>query len=335
MQKCPICSARVAESSRYPRYLCGECSALAQSAEGRPLEFSNSQSTGGLAAQYRDTGETYFSHECLVRGVSCRVDEAYLGGVVIQASPPNNDAFIAGQQQYFAGAFDRFRDFGGPSVYFHQECLRARAEHGFLSPRHIETLYATLTAWGMHRMGDSDKTKTKLTSWDRFRNSLVTGAESVRALGTVTLLGSSERDYSDTVSALRPCYDALDLSQSNATIVVNSKALFHLLPDLVPPIDRQYTVRFFRHRPAEWRDSKGKFRIVTLPTDLEAQFNMFRDICVEVKRLVDRIDRELFGAELRDHEVTPPKAIDNAIVNYVRLLSEDPRPAAEGQQEQR
>ena len=58
-----------------------------------------------------------------------------------------------------------------------------------------------------------------------------------------------------------------------------------------------------------------------LPAGLDAQFNLFRTICVEVKRMADRIDRTLFDTELRDNDVTPPKAIDNAIVNYVRIVS--------------
>jgi hypothetical protein len=62
------------------------------------------------------------------------------------------------------------------------------------------------------------------------------------------------------VSNLHSCYRALKLSVSEATIVVNSKALFHVLPQLIPPIDRQYTVRFFTQPPDKWKDSKGKFR---------------------------------------------------------------------------
>ena len=80
--------------------------------------------------------------------------------------------FLAGQREYSEGSYKGFKSFGGPSVYFHQQCLRA-AENEFLSSRHIEMLYATLVAWGMHRMGDPKVTKTKLTDWDEFRRSIV------------------------------------------------------------------------------------------------------------------------------------------------------------------
>jgi hypothetical protein len=135
------------------------------------------------------------------------------------------------------------------------------------------------------------------------------------------MLRSSAEDYSDTIARLRPIYDSLRLAVSDATVVVNSKALHHLLPELVPPIDRQYTVRFFTQAPDHWRDSKGKFRLIPLPKGLDAQFKLFHRMCNEFKRLADRVDPALFERERRDHAVPPPKALDNAIVRYVRAVS--------------
>jgi hypothetical protein len=89
---------------------------------------------------------------------------------IVAAESVNTDRFIADQKKYFAGSYELFDKFGGPCRYFHDECLRASRDE-FLSERHIEMLYATLTAWGMHRMGIG---KTKLTEWRRFRDSIQT-----------------------------------------------------------------------------------------------------------------------------------------------------------------
>ena len=62
--------------------------------------------------------------------------------------------------------------FGGSSIYFHQECIKA-GMNDYLSDRHIEMLYATLTAWGMHRMGDVKKTKAKLVEYSSFKKSIL------------------------------------------------------------------------------------------------------------------------------------------------------------------
>src|SRR4051812_33888533 len=101
----------------------------------------------------------------------------------------------------------------------------------------------------MHRMGDADRTKTKLTAWDQFRTSIEKVAAVLEPFRCMTVTGMSEKDYAAAVASLLKVYEVLRLSESDATIVVNAKALYHLLPDLIPPIDRQYTVRFFRHTP--------------------------------------------------------------------------------------
>src|SRR5437879_5613816 len=139
----------------------------------------------------------------------------------------NTAAFLAEQSRYFDGAYAQFVAFGGPCVYFHLECLRAGRD-AFLSERHLEMLYATLTAWGLHRMGDTETTKTKLREWKRFHDSLLAHANALQQFLGRSMLQMSEDDYSEIVRQLRPCYESLDLSVSESTVVVNSKALHHL-----------------------------------------------------------------------------------------------------------
>lgn len=241
----------------------------------------------------------------------------------------NTERLLAEQTRYFAGSYERFISFGGPSVYFHAECLRAGSE-AFLSKRHIEMLYATLTAWGMHRMGDPNATKTKLTEWDCFNDSIVAQRNALQPFRAHRMIRMSETDYADAVLALEPIYHRLNLSVSEATVVVNSKALFHLFPELIPPIDRQYTVRFFKQPIDRWRDRNGKFRLISLPVGTENQFDLFREICLAIKGLSDRVDPEILQREHQHHAVTAPKAIDNAIVNYVKIESgSQPNPKLE------
>ena len=83
-QTCPICSAEVEKSTRYPRYVCEECAAQASSADGRLLQFSNIDISGGYAARYADSGEDYASHDCYIAGTKCYADEAKFGGIVIE-----------------------------------------------------------------------------------------------------------------------------------------------------------------------------------------------------------------------------------------------------------
>jgi hypothetical protein len=89
------------------------------------------------------------------------------------------------------------------------------------------------------------------------------------------------------------------LSESDATIVINSKAFHHLFPEFIPPIDRQYTVRFFTQEPQHWRDEKKRFRTISLPEGIDAQFEWFHRTCVSIKRLADRVDPALIEDERR------------------------------------
>ncbi len=146
-------------------------------------------------------------------------------------------------------------------------------------------------------------------------------ADELQRFRPLKMLELSVEDYSSAVLQLRPYYEGLRLSVSNATIVVNSKAFHHLFPTFIPPIDRQYTIRFFGKLPEHWLDQKGKFRIISLPDGIDAQFHLFHKTCVNMKRLADRIDGLFFEEELRLHDVAAPKALDNAIVNYVRIIS--------------
>lgn len=234
----------------------------------------------------------------------------------------NNERFIADQKTFFSGSYEQFVAFGGPCVYFHRECLIA-GQNEFLSDRHIEMLYATLTAWGMHRMGSAEVGKTKLTDWDTFRTSLTAQTDALRKFRNCRLLNMSCEEYSDAIVSLETHYAALNLSISDATIVVNSKALHHLFPEFIPPIDRQYTIRFFQDSPDRWFDRKGKFRAIQLPAGRAAQFRLFHSICMEIKRLSEIVDPTLLHEQRNRYGVPPPKALDNALVNYVRLVSRE------------
>lgn len=236
---------------------------------------------------------------------------------IIQA---NIESLVERQKHYIDSSYKQFLDFGGPCVYFHAECL-AEGRRNFLSPRHIEMLYATLTAWGMHRMGDSERTKTKLTDWERFSGSIHRNRSSILLHRDKSMLRMSPDQYERSLHELKQLYFDLDLTMSDSTLVVNSKAMFHLWPDYIPPIDRQYTVRFLQKRPDQWMNPKKRFRTVTLPKGKEKQFTWFISTCTALKRLLDKIERDSIKKERQMHNVAAPKIIDNAIVHYIRVES--------------
>lgn len=70
--------------------------------------------------------------------------------------------------------FDEISPFTGPSLYFHFKTLESLRSHATLSQVFeddifFERLYATLTAWGLHRMGPGG---AKLVEFDTFTKSI-------------------------------------------------------------------------------------------------------------------------------------------------------------------
>jgi hypothetical protein len=84
-QQCPICKAEVKKSTRYPKYICEECTLKVTDKDGRSVYFANTTLLGfGCQGHYRDKNEIYNSHFCFVNGILCVAEEARFGGIVIQ-----------------------------------------------------------------------------------------------------------------------------------------------------------------------------------------------------------------------------------------------------------
>src|SRR6266540_2440048 len=81
-------------------------------------------------------------------------------------------------------AFERAKLFSGPSVYFHKRTLEHLRSHkspadAVADDACLEALYATLTAWGLHRMGPGN---AKLLDFDDVRRNLRRCADLIRGL---------------------------------------------------------------------------------------------------------------------------------------------------------
>ncbi|MCL1947187.1 MAG: hypothetical protein FWF51_08595 [Chitinivibrionia bacterium] len=132
-------------------------------------------------------------------------------------------------------------DFGEPSLYFHSKAIEA-AKSDFLSERHIEMIYALLPAWGMHRMG---KTNTKIIAWKQFYDEII--KEKVRLEKYRKSVISNNDDFINEIVDL--LFD-IKVSISKSTLVSSSKVLHHILPNLISPIDRKYSIRFMGANPS-------------------------------------------------------------------------------------
>lgn len=157
--------------------------------------------------------------------------------------------------------FESSNAFPGPSLYFHSQALARRALHNSAAELvaddlFLEYVYAVLPAWGMHRMG---KQAAKVVDFHEMAESMRAAAPQIDRLWGLQI---SKVDVDDADQVAQDIWDiiaSLRVSRSETRIVAGSKALHHVLPELVPPIDRQYTFRFFTGQKAVNRGDENAF----------------------------------------------------------------------------
>jgi len=166
----------------------------------------------------------------------------------------------------------------------------------FTNEYFLDLVYATLATWGLDRMDG----KARLVDFDIFRNSIKDNLTILQELSRFKLNIINNEDKEEIKSKLAILYEKLKVMESRAKLVGVSKALHHLLPDLVPPVDRKYTLKFFYNR-LDYEEKEGKQKFLDI-------FDAFYEIC----KKLNLTERDL----KREWDTSIPKLIDNAIIGY-------------------
>jgi hypothetical protein len=141
---------------------------------------------------------------------------------------------LANADRYHA-AYHLADTFRGPSLYFHQRALDTRQSPASLP--HIEYVYATLASWGMHRMGSGG---SKMCAFADFRDSVERLEDKI-----VCAQGFKPETIDEAGWALlKGVFTGVRIMASKTLLVGNSKVMHHMMPSIVPPIDREYTLRY-------------------------------------------------------------------------------------------
>lgn len=108
-----------------------------------------------------------------------------------------------------------------------------------LSDEGINRIYDTLKEWGMNSRG------AKLTKFDAFKQSIQMNKNLLDKLCDYSLLDFCDNTKSAQIkNILLNLFDNLNLSQSNP-FVTNAKTLHIIIPQLLIPVDRTFTVGYF------------------------------------------------------------------------------------------
>lgn len=166
---------------------------------------------------------------------------------------------ILANSEKYHDAYYKAETFRGPSLYFHRRAFATR--HPPVSFTHLEYVYATLASWGMHRMGRGG---SKMQSFDTF-------SQSVEPLNDrIAEAQSFDFHEMDDIkwAVLKEIFQGVKVMASGTSLVGNSKVMHHMLPNVIPPIDREYTLWFLHGN-------------TTIKNDLENEWLLMKRIISE------------------------------------------------------
>jgi len=168
---------------------------------------------------------------------------------------------VAAKFETYLQAYDVDPPFKGPDqLNLHRQTIALRRELGSVEVavhdgRFVGLLYETLRAWGIGKKG------SHLRPLNEFAAALGRRACAIAALDGLCI-DHPALDAAGVATQLWGLIQHLDLVENKAKLVAHSKALHHLLPELLPPIDRAWTgSRFFHlHSPEMQYGQEAWFR---------------------------------------------------------------------------
>jgi len=224
----------------------------------------------------------------------------------IKRMEQNVEELISNFDRYVA-LFNRLNMFGGPSVYFHYKTLAQLGKYAYpvqalKDETYFDYLYATLASWGLHRMGVG---YTKLTEIDGIKNSFLKNEKSIEKIQMLSIEELKVEEIDRVADDIWSIIEHLKVGIGATKIVAGSKALHHLLPNLVPPIDGEYTLKFFY-------GSRGTALNQGDEIVFKEIYPFFFQIASSCKKNIKR------GIENGLMATSKTKILDNAIVGYIK-----------------
>lgn len=206
------------------------------------------------------------------------------------------DTFITGKQESFLidciSLTSRYYRAYDPGQYLYNLVCSFNGDK--FSQKFIELVYTTLIAWNMNHRG------AKLSEFNLFRDSILEHKEKVLSLSNFRLEGSDNVDQIE--SLLANLFNGLCLvSDGKPKLVTFSKTLHYFLPDLLMPIDRRYTIQFYRGYTG-------------IPETKQGQFDLYKLILEDFRQFAHSLNLSIYQDDKWNKNV--PKIIDNLIISY-------------------
>ena len=182
---------------------------------------------------------------------------------------------ILANYERYQEAYYEVETFRGPSLYFHQRAIETRQLDREHLLTHLEYVYATLSSWGMQRM---QKGGSKMKSFDVFRKSIEHLHGRIAEAQEYEFLEMNNQKW----SLLKEIFKGIDVVASGTSLVGNSKVMHHMLPRIVPPIDREYTLWYLFGNKTIKNDLEGEWELMKIVDNLIIGSKKLLEISKEV-----------------------------------------------------
>lgn len=186
----------------------------------------------------------------------------------------------------------------------HVKTIELRRKHASAAaaardPVFVESLYCTLRAWGLGGRG------SKLCPWAAFGPALRSVGGTLEPLEPLRI-DADDLNVDNCVDTIWRAVESLGVVQNKAPLVAGSKTLHHLLPDLIPPMDRAYTQTFFG-----WHNPQFQYR----------QAECFRLAYTALVVVARRANAAQYVGTHPWHS-SVSKVLDNGVVGLVRAIND-------------
>lgn len=125
-----------------------------------------------------------------------------------------------------------------------------------------------------------------------FSASIAAAGRGVAELGSCVLGCLDDAELDRAAGRLWAVIERIELGPARAKLVAGTKALHHLLPELVPPMDGEYTLSFFfGHKPFGAEGERFSFMLrPSISCGLEPREDAKSSLAVRRCRRPDRAD---------------------------------------------
>ncbi|MFD8493314.1 hypothetical protein [Amycolatopsis sp. NPDC059657] len=209
------------------------------------------------------------------------------------------DGLVAGFARY-VDSYDRLTPFTTQQAVAHRTTIAKLESAGGVAAavadrEFVLSLHKTLLTWGLGKRG------SYLVPEDEFFRALQAAKPALEELEPLHI--SDTAASSDVADRIWQVLDSLGVVTNKARLVAGTKTLHHLLPNLVVPMDRLWTGRFFGLHPYEWQSDQQR---------------TFRRVHTAFATVAQAVTPESYvtGA---GWSTSPAKVLDNALIAYGRI----------------